>query len=166
MFKFVIAAVGVAGIVISTPLASQVPAIAQPSGTVAPAVQKVKVSVSLKQEKKVMEAGKSKFTAVSKVKRGDVIRYTAVGKVNTTLSKFNLVIPIPKQTKYVMSSAVPVSGAELGFSIDGGKTYSPKPMLNPKAAAPATAYTHVRWRFPGTVPAKSVMTASCEAEVK
>jgi hypothetical protein len=164
MFKFVIAAVGVAGIAISTPLASQVPAIAQSSGTVAPAVQKV--SVSLKQEKKVTEAGKSKFTAVSKVKRGDVIRYTAIGKVNTTLSKFNLVIPIPKQTKYVMSSAVPVSGAELGFSIDGGKTYSPKPMLNPKAPAPATAYTHVRWRFPGTVPAKSVMTASCEAEVK
>jgi hypothetical protein len=163
-YKFAIAALSLAGLAISTPIVSTLPAIAQAPTTVAPKQQKM--SVSLKQEKKVTESGKVKFVAVSKVKPGDVIRYTATGKTNVELPGIKLVIPIPKGTKYVMSSAKPIQGAELGFSIDGGKTFSPKPMLDPKKAAPATAYTHVRWRFAGKMPAKSEMIASCEAEVK
>jgi uncharacterized repeat protein (TIGR01451 family) len=165
MYKSIIAALSLASIAIASPILTEAPALAQlQPGTQAPAAQKM--VVSLKQEKKVVENGKPKYIAVSRVKSGDVIRYTATGKANSDIKGMKLTVPIPKGTKYVMNSATPVAGAELLFSIDGGKNYSAKPMLNPKKEAPASTYTHVRWKFNGTMPAKSVVTAACDAEVR
>jgi hypothetical protein len=62
--------------------------------------------------------------------------------------------PIPKGTEYVKGSAMAIDGAELLFSIDGGKTFSAKPSVD-KKVVPETAYNYLRWRFIGKTPANA-----------
>jgi uncharacterized repeat protein (TIGR01451 family) len=93
------------------------------------------VTLTLKADKQVMsEKNISSFQAIAgkaSVKRGDIIMYTVVAKNNSRCPLKNLVLkqPIPKGTEYVKGSAMAIDGAELLFSIDGGKTFSPKPTI-------------------------------------
>jgi hypothetical protein len=68
------------------------------------------------------------------------------------------------QTTYVLGSAL-ANGAQLTYSIDGGKTFVAKPTIKVKLAdgsvvekpAPAEMYTHTRWDYSESVqPAASV----------
>jgi uncharacterized repeat protein (TIGR01451 family) len=118
------------------------------------------VTLTLKADKQVMsEKNISSFQAIAgkaSVKRGDIIMYTVVAKNNSRCPLKNLVLkqPIPKGTEYVKGSAMAIDGAELLFSIDGGKTFSPKPTVD-KKVVPETDYNYLRWKFIGKTPANA-----------
>lgn len=175
MYKLLIASLSVVGIAIAAPLTQQLPLNAQlqPGTATKPATKQVSLNLSVK--KKVVKGEKTSFLPLSgnaKVEPGDTLHYTLTAKIGTRGVK-NLMLkqPIPKGTTYVKNSASQVKGAELMFSIDGGKTYSAKPMVpNPKKnappiEAPASAYTHIRWRFPNTIPANSNVNTTYEVKV-
>jgi uncharacterized repeat protein (TIGR01451 family) len=168
--KFLIASVSVIGLIGTTALTHQLPLSAQsqpsPSAPIPSAAKRV--VLSLKAEKQVKSGDKISYepTSGKSVKPGDVLRYTVNAKNGDKPVK-NLILtqPIPKGTNYVKNSAIALNGAELLFSLDGGKTYLAKPMLG-KKEAPATAYTNLRWKFAGTIAAKSQINATYEVVVK
>lgn len=100
------------------------------------------------------------------VKPGDVIVYSVVAKNVTDLpiKKLNINQKIQAGTVYVGGSATSIKGAELTFSVDGGESYSARPLLNKKPAA-ASSYTNVRWLF-ATVAPNSKSTVSYAVTVR
>jgi uncharacterized repeat protein (TIGR01451 family) len=131
-----------------------------------------RVTLTLKADKQVESAKPNIFSfqaiaGKAAVKPGDVIMYTVVAKNNSRCFLKNLVLkqPIPKGTQYVKDSAQAIKGAELLFSIDGGKTFSAKPMVG-KVAAPATDYNYLRWKFIGETPANAQVKTTYKLQVK
>jgi uncharacterized repeat protein (TIGR01451 family) len=174
MHKLLIASLSVVSIAIAAPLAQQLPINAQLPGVATKAAAK-KVNLNLAVKKKLVKGDKTSYQTLggnAKVEPGDTLFYTLTANIGSSGAK-NLVLkqPIPKGTTYVKNSATQVAGAELMFSIDGGKSYSPKPMMpNPKKGeppieAPASAYTHIRWRFPNLIPANKKVDATYEVKV-
>jgi uncharacterized repeat protein (TIGR01451 family) len=151
-------------IVIGTnlPVISQLtqPAVAQVAATQKPIVLK------LAQSKKVADKQGFKLVPATKALPGDVIVYSIAANNISDKPVNKLVInqPIRRGTVYVLSSATPIKGANLTFSIDGGKTYTDRPTID-KKPAPATSYTNVRWMFPSIAP-KSQSTLSYEIRVR
>ena len=163
MFKFsIVILVGIG--MISTPLFTpQLPVqarIRKPKMCVDPLPASKLVTLTLKADKQVMtENNISSFQAIASkaaVKRNDIIMYTVVAKNNSRCPLKNLVLKqsIPKGTEYVKGSAMAIDGAELLFSIDGGKTFSAKPTIG-KQVVPETGYNYLRWRFIGKTPANA-----------
>lgn len=85
---------------------------------------------------------------------GDVIRYTLMAENSGNEGMFNikLVDPIPAGTEFVLGSATG-NGAEIHYSIDGGRTYVQQPTIQVRdennrlvtRPAPASMYTNVQW---------------------
>jgi uncharacterized repeat protein (TIGR01451 family) len=129
-----------------------------------------RVTLTLKADKQVIADNKFSFQALAgkaSVKPGDIIMYTVIAKNNSRCSLKNLVLkqPIPKGTQYVKDSARAIDGAELLFSIDGGKTFSPQPKIG-KQVVPATEYNYLRWRFIGKTPANTQVKTTYKLQVK
>ena len=109
---------------------------------------------------------------------GENIRYvvTASNTSDRTIKKLVVNQPIPKGSVYVLGSATlpKVEGANLDYSIDGGKTYSEKPTIRVKLEngeivtrpAPDSMYTHVRWRFGDNFSAKTVANATYQVRIR
>jgi uncharacterized repeat protein (TIGR01451 family) len=174
MSKFsvvILASIGMIAPIFVTP---QLPvqAQSQPAKTcVDPLPPAKRVSLTLKADKQVMtEENVLSFQAIaskSSVKPGDVIMYTVVAKNNSRCPLKNLILkqPIPKGTQYVKDSAQAIEGAELLFSIDGGKTFSAKPMIG-KKVVPATDFNYLRWRFIGKMLANTQVKTTYKLQVK
>ena len=105
---------------------------------------------------------------------GETIAWTVTARNtgDSAASRFVTVERIPAGTTYVAGSAK-AADTHVQFSLDGGKTWSAKPMLHVhtaagdvlKAADPS-AYTAVRWvTFPALAP-KATETFSYEVRVK
>jgi uncharacterized repeat protein (TIGR01451 family) len=163
MSKFSIVILVGIGMIATTLFAPQFPVqarIRKPKICVDPLPAAKLVTLTLKADKQVMnEHNISSFQAISgkaSVRHGDIIMYTVVAKNNSRCPLKNLVLkqPIPKGTEYVKGSAMAIDGAELLFSIDGGKTFSAKPTVD-KKAVPETDYNYLRWRFIGKTPANA-----------
>jgi uncharacterized repeat protein (TIGR01451 family) len=125
------------------------------------------IVLKLAQSKKVADKKGFKLVPVTRAMPGDVIVYTiAANNVSDKpISKLVVNQKIRTGTSYVLSSATPISGAELTFSTDGGKTYTASPMIE-KKPAPATKYTNVRWAFKGSVAPKSQSTLRYEVQIR
>lgn len=100
------------------------------------------------------------------VKPGDVLewRLTAENRSQGTLSRVALVIPIPRETRYLEGSAKPLilgkATIRPEFSFDGGKTYGLPPLkkkvrvveggkeVEKEVEVKPEEYTHVRWVIP------------------
>jgi uncharacterized repeat protein (TIGR01451 family) len=90
----------------------------------------------------------------AKVGSGDVIRFTLNGLNQGKGAAKHLLLnqAIPAGTRYVLQSARLINApADVQFSIDGGKSYSPSPKVKVQRGnqlieepAPAEAYTHIR----------------------
>jgi uncharacterized repeat protein (TIGR01451 family) len=147
----------------SLPVISQLtqPALAQTAIAPKPLVLK------LSQAKKVADKKGFKLVPITKALPGDVIVYSIAANNISTKPINKLVInqKIRPGTSYVLSSATPVKGTELTFSIDGGKTYTTAPLIA-KKPAPATSYTNVRWAFVGSVAPKSQNALSYEVRIR
>ena len=106
-----------------------------------------------------------------------MIRYTVTGANNSVRPVNNLVVtqPIPQQTAYLLNSVtVDHPGAIVTYSIDKGKTFVAKPIIQIKLAdgkvqtqpAPAEMYTHVRWKFAQPINPKTALNAAYQVRVK
>jgi uncharacterized repeat protein (TIGR01451 family) len=166
MYKLLIATLGIIATIGATaptllPLSAQ----AQSAPTQSAAQR---VVLTLKAEKQVKTGTKIVYepTTGKSVKPGDVLRYTVSAKNGEKAIK-NLMLtqPIPRGTSYLKNSATALNGAELLFSLDGGKSYVAKPMMG-KKEAPTTAYTNLRWKFTGTLAAKAQVNATYDVVIK
>jgi uncharacterized repeat protein (TIGR01451 family) len=124
------------------------------------ALAKPLVSVSITAEKDVTSVKNGQKTtrkvAATKIDAGDVVFYTMnyVNSGNEAATSVVLDDPIPQGTAYLPGSASG-AGAEITFSIDGGKSYKKPSLLiyelkNPngsieKRTASPEEYTHIRW---------------------
>ncbi len=140
--------------------------LAQPSLAQAPATKQA-IQLRLSQAKKVAIENGFKLVPITAAKPGDIIVYsvTASNISDRPVSKLRIDQKIRPGTVYVARSATPISNASLMFSIDGGKSFSPQPILN-KKPAPASAYTNIRWSFIGSVAPQSKSNVSYEVEVR
>ncbi|WP_310414601.1 hypothetical protein [Chamaesiphon sp. OTE_8_metabat_110] len=129
-----------------------------------------RVVLTLKADKKQMENNKTVFRPIAEkatVKPGDIIKYTVIAKNNSRCPLKNLILkqPIPRGTNYVKDSARSLEGAELLFSIDGGKTFVAQPKIGTQPA-PTTAYNYLRWRFSGLMVTNAQVQTTYKLQVK
>jgi uncharacterized repeat protein (TIGR01451 family) len=129
-----------------------------------------RVALTLKADKRTIEDSKVTYQPIAgkaSVKPGDIIKYTVIAKNNSSCPLRNLILkqPIPRGTNYLKDSATASDGAQLLFSIDGGKTFVAKPTLG-KEDAPATAYNYLRWKFAGMMKPNSQVKTTYELQVK
>jgi len=124
------------------------------------AMAKPLISVSITAEKEVKEVKDGqKITRkipAYKIDAGDVIFYTLnfINSGNETATSVVLDDPVPMGTVYLPGSAFG-TGAEISFSIDGGKSFKKPSLLiyevrNPngtveKRTATPEEYTNIRW---------------------
>lgn len=113
----------------------------------------------------------------AQVQPQSILRYTVTAQNNTSRSMRNLVVsqPVPDGMVYVLATATrpETRGAKVDFSIDGGKSFTDKPVIKVREQgkvvekpAPAEAYTHVRWNFGESLPANSKVLVSYQVRVK
>jgi uncharacterized repeat protein (TIGR01451 family) len=173
MSKFSLVILISIGMIATTFITPQFPLLARsrtPKPCVDPQPINKRVALTLKAGKKVVKDNKTSFEPISgkaTVKPGDVIEYTVIAKNNSRCPLRNLILkqPIPRGTQYLKDSASPIDGAELLFSIDGGKTFVSKPMVGTEEA-PATAYNYLRWKFNGLMRTKAQVKTTYKLQVK
>jgi uncharacterized repeat protein (TIGR01451 family) len=189
MKSFSIASLGAIAVIAATPFVAQMPVLAnlQTGTAIAQNVQRqAPVQMSLAAAKQVMQKdaqGKEQvmwqpLQGKATVQPGDVIRYTVQGENSSDRPVRSLAFtqPIPQGTVYALNSATvgQNAGARITYSIDNGKTFVEKPMVQVKLPdgkvemrpAPAEAYTHIRWNFGSAVNPKSMMSASYQVRVQ
>lgn len=173
-------------------LAGVLPSVSEPvraqltevSESIVEAIRQPDVKLTLSAEKQLVEldaAGEEKITwqalgNKAAVIPGDVLRYTITGNNagEAAAGSLNVSQPIPVQMTYVLDSAVSASPAMLTYSIDGGATFVPEPMVEVELPdgtvelrpAPAEAYTHINWSFNESLGAAAAVTVSYEVRVK
>ena len=118
----------------------------------------VSVSITAEKEVTVVKSGQksTKKIAATRIDPGDVIFYTMnyINSGDEAATSAVLDDPIPQGTVYLPGSAFG-TGAEITFSIDGGKSFKKSSLLiyevkNPngsveKRTASPEEYTHIRW---------------------
>ncbi len=115
----------------------------------------------------------TRLVPADRVAPGDEIFYTLEirNTGSATVRAPSVVYPVPEHTRYVADSAIG-PGAEVSYSIDGGRSFGQPENL--KVAGPAGAprpaeaadYTHIRWQFTHGLKGKSVAFARFRAVVK
>lgn len=105
---------------------------------------------------KVTESRKLNPTSV-KPKDLLVLSTLVQNTTQKTLSKVNVVQPIPEQTQYIANTATQLETADLQYSFDGGKTFGKEPLkktivveengkkVEKEVPVPPQQYTHVKW---------------------
>lgn len=118
----------------------------------------VSVSITAEKEVTVVKNGQksTKKVAATRIDPGDIIFYTMnyINSGDEAATGAVLDDPIPQGTVYLPGSAFG-AGAEITFSIDGGKSFkkpslltyevkSPNGSMEKRTASPEE-YTHIRW---------------------
>lgn len=187
MKRSYIAGLGIVALIVTVPFVGQMPGVANwiQSGVNAQNIQKQPlIQLRLDAEKQVVtqdQKGKQSKTWQAlkgqvTVQPGDVLRYSVSGENTSDRAVKNLVVnqPIPQAMVYKLKSAKASSEAKISYSIDGGKNFVENPTIevtlpNGKVEtqpAPATAYTHVRWKFDQSVAAKTTVKGIYEVQVR
>jgi uncharacterized repeat protein (TIGR01451 family) len=169
MTRLFLTTIGTAALSTAILLSGHLPVIgqlAQPSFAQSPAAKQA-IQLRLSQAKKVATADGFKLLPIQAGKPGDIIVYsvTANNVSDRPVNKLRIEQKIRPGTVYIAQSATPISNASLMFSIDGGKSYSPQPVIN-KKPAPASAYTNIRWSYIGSFAPKSKSNVSYEVEIR
>ena len=184
-----IASLSTVALIAGITFSNQIPVVAnifESGAAVAQNAKKGQVQLRLKAEKKIVTQdaqGQRKVTWQelsngAQVQQGEVLRYSVSGANNGEKAVNNLAInqPIPRGMAYVLNSATvnQKDGAQITYSINGGKTYVKNPTIKVKLAdgtvetrpAPDTAYTHVRWNFGKSVPGKGTVNGTYQVRVR
>jgi uncharacterized repeat protein (TIGR01451 family) len=114
-----------------------------------------------------------KLAPADRLVPGDQVIYTLEIRNlgSATLPPLSVPYAIPDHMRYIADSAVG-PGAEVSYSIDGGRTFDRPENLKVAAPAgglrPATAadYTHIRWQLKHSLKGNSVAFARFRAIVK
>ncbi|MUG97478.1 DUF11 domain-containing protein [Scytonema sp. UIC 10036] len=184
MKDFVLATVGAIALLATVPVLNQTKfgletAIAQNTQT------KGQVQLRLEVEKRVVQQVQGKQTSTwqplqgkALVEPGNILRYTVTADNNSNGNVKNLIInqPIPLGTVYVLNSATSNvnNEAKITYSIDGGRSYVESPSVKVALAngkvetkpAPVTMYTHIRWKFGSSIPAKGSVKGIYQVKVR
>src|SRR5688572_1952820 len=105
---------------------------------------------------------------------GDVIRYSLVFTNQTAgvVKNVQFVDPLPSGLVYVLGSAKADQPVRIEYSIDGGKSYTARPLVvviedgkRVEKPAPREAYTHIRWTVLGSLAPAAQATAELAAQV-
>lgn len=189
MKRISIASLGAVALIAGAAFSSQIPVVAnvfEGGAAIAQNAKKSQVQLRLEAAKKVVQKDAQGNPKVSwqglndgaRVQPGDVLRYSVTGANNGNKAVKNLAInqPIPSGMTYVLNSATVNSnaGAKITYSIDNGKTYVKNPTVQVKLPngevetrpAPDTAYTHIRWKFGDSVPAKAAVEGTYQVKVR
>ncbi|HKS27629.1 MAG TPA: hypothetical protein VJS44_07410 [Pyrinomonadaceae bacterium] len=107
---------------------------------------------------------------------GEVVSWSIVSQNagNASALDYRTVGQIPKGTSFVEGSAKADGAAAVTYSIDGGKTFTAKPMIAEKqpdgtmkqVPAPVSMYTQVRYEWADPLAAGGKLTASYQVRVK
>ncbi|BAZ42621.1 hypothetical protein NIES4101_85900 [Calothrix sp. NIES-4101] len=110
------------------------------------------------------------------VQPGDVLRYTLTGQNFSDRAVNNLAFnqPIPKGMVFVLKSANANTNAKITYSIDGGRSFVENPKVKvtlpsgkvEEKPAPAEVYTHISWKFPNAIAAKTTVNGTYELRVR
>jgi uncharacterized repeat protein (TIGR01451 family) len=132
----------------------------------------VKVSLLGTVERDSTAVALDKATAV---KPGEVLTWSveATNVGNAPALEYRAVTHIPHGTEYVKGSAQ-AEDAKAVFSIDGGKSFSPQPMIEQKQAdgsvkltpAPSSMYTSIRYEWANPLAQGAQVAASYKVRVK
>jgi uncharacterized repeat protein (TIGR01451 family) len=116
-----------------------------------------------------MEEGQS-------VAPGDRILYTVqlLNEGDAAASSPVALGPVPPGTVFLEGTVTSGADISVDYSIDGGKTFSPKPMVVIKAAdgstrtvpAPIDRYTTIRWNWNGSLAAGTQEAVSYQVLVR
>lgn len=104
-------------------------------------------------EKSVDGTETVRFGPADSVAPGDEVFYNLdySNKSEDAATNVQLVMPVPSEVSYVENSATG-EGAEIAFSVDGGKTFSQRGALKvtidgEERLAKADQITHIRWSY-------------------
>jgi uncharacterized repeat protein (TIGR01451 family) len=138
------------------------------------AADPIAVTAIAEVETKISRNGRDavQLVAADRVVPGDQVIYTVQIR-NTGAAAVlapSVAYAIPTHMRYVADSAVG-PGAEVSYSIDGGRTFDRPENLKvagPAGERPADAadYTHIRWQLKNSLKGKSVAFARFRAVVK
>lgn len=178
---------GIAALVATAPLAITTPVFAniQEAGiAIAQKLRQPEVKLVMSADKQVSVTDANgqtkldwqKLEGEAVVQPGDVLRYVVASENEGEMSANNLVItqPIAKDMTYKLGSAQGNKTATITYSIDGGETFAAEPKVEviladgskEMQAAPAEAYTNVKWDFSEALDAQEVISVSHEVVVK
>jgi uncharacterized repeat protein (TIGR01451 family) len=111
-----------------------------------------------------------------RVQPGDRILYTvSLRNVGDSEARSPLAFgPVPAGTVYLEDAATTGPGLQVEFSINGGKTFSPQPMVVVTAAdgsqrtvpAPVDRYTTIRWSWDASLAAGEQQVVSYQVQVR
>lgn len=107
---------------------------------------------------------------------GEILHWTITSQNagSAPAQNYKTVGEVPTGTSYVAGSAQAEGNVQVLFSIDGGKTFEAKPMIEQKQpdgsvkkiAAPASLYTQVRYEWNDPLSAGKQLSASYKVRVK
>jgi len=126
---------------------------------------RIEISISQTREVVEMKGGATtvKLVPAKTASPGDVVQYTLTyaNKGDEFARDAAIEDPIPRGTTFVAGSATG-EGAQIVYSIDGGKTFAPAERLTSEVRRPSgnlelrsaapSEYTHVRWILPQVPP--------------
>jgi len=120
-----------------------------------------------------------KYFSVEKVKAvnaGEILDWNirSVNKGNAAAENYRVVGRIPEGTSFVADSAKSSQPSRVTYSIDGGKEFSLKPMMDMKQAdgsvkkvpAPVSMYTHLKYEWKAPLAVDEKIDAAYRVRVK
>ena len=113
---------------------------------------------------------------VSAVHPGEILDWTitSANEGDAPARQYKTIGQIPQGTSFVAGSAVAEYNASVSYSIDGGRNFAARPVIEEKQAdgstkqvpAPASMYTQVRYEWSDPLAAGSTLSASYKVRVK
>ncbi len=110
------------------------------------------------------------------VKPGEMIFWNLVSENsgNANAEGYTTTAKIPDGTSYVAGTATGEASPRVSYSIDGGATFSDKPMIDEKqsdgsvkrVAAPVSMYTNILFKWENPLEAGSKLAAKYQVQVK
>jgi uncharacterized repeat protein (TIGR01451 family) len=147
------------------------------SGRLAGAPQGGRPEVKVQLAGSVERAGaRLSLDKVESVHPGDIIDWQIASSNEGTAAArdYKAVGHVPAGTTFVPGSAAGENGSVVTYSIDGGKTYSPQPVVEERqpdgtvkrVPAPVSMYTEVRYEWSDALAAGGKLSASYKVRVK
>ena len=131
---------------------------------------KIELSAAVERDSALVPLDKA-----TEVKPGEILDWTIVSENsgNAAALEYKTVGHIPRGTTFVADSAK-ADGAKTVYSIDNGKTYSARPMIEVKQAdgsvkqvpAPVSMYTEIRYEWADPLAQGGKLSASYKVRVK
>lgn len=122
------------------------------------------------------EDAKVPVEKASLVKPGEILDWTivSVNEGTAPANEYHAIGKIPEGTQFVAGSATAERAAAVDFSLDNGKTFSPKPTIEEKqpdgsikkVAAPVSLYTQVRYEWADPINQGETVKASYKVRLK